>query len=55
MKAKEAEGGYQMLLEKENAEYYTVKVHPRLQEDKESFKVALLYLDKNSCCRRGSH
>ena len=46
MKAEEAEARYQMSLEGENAEYYVVKVLPRLQEDKESFKMALLYLEK---------
>jgi TIGR03009 family protein len=46
MKAQEAEARYQMYLEKENEQYYLVKILPRLQEDKESFKVALLYLEK---------
>ena len=47
MKAQEAEARYQMTLEGENAQYYVVKILPKLQEDKESFKVALLYLEKN--------
>lgn len=46
MKAKDAEARYQMTLEGENAQYWLVKVEPKLQEDKESFKWALLYLEK---------
>lgn len=46
MKAKDAEARYEMTLEGENAQYYVVKVVPRLQEDKESFKWAMLYLEK---------
>lgn len=47
MKAQEAEARYEMTLEGENAQYYLVKVLPKLQEDKESFKLALLYLERN--------
>ncbi len=46
MKARDAEARYQMSLEGENAQYYLVKVLPKIQEDKESFKWALLYLEK---------
>jgi TIGR03009 family protein len=46
MRAQEAEARYQMSLEGENAKYYVVKVVPRLQEDIESFKWAMLYLEK---------
>lgn len=46
MKAKDAEARYRMTLEGENAQYWLVKVEPKLQEDKESFKWALLYLEK---------
>jgi TIGR03009 family protein len=46
MKVQEAEARYEMSLEKEDEQYYVVKVLPKLQEDKESFKLALLYLEK---------
>ena len=46
MKAEEAEARYQMSLEGENEQYYLVKILPKLQEDKESFKMSLLYLEK---------
>jgi TIGR03009 family protein len=46
MKAQEAERRYEMVLQAENEKYYLVKVFPKLQEDKESFKMALLYLEK---------
>jgi TIGR03009 family protein len=46
MKAQEAEARYQMSFEGENDKYYLVKIFPKLQEDKESFKFALLYLEK---------
>ena len=46
MKAQEAEARYDMTLEGENAQYYLVKVVPKLDEDKESFRFALLYLEK---------
>jgi TIGR03009 family protein len=46
MKAKDAEARYEMSFQGENKEYYLVKVLPKLQEDKESFKVAFLYLEK---------
>ena len=46
MKAKEAEARYQMLFMGEDQKTYAVKIYPRLQEDKESFKAAFLYLDK---------
>jgi TIGR03009 family protein len=46
MKAKEAEERYEMTLVDQNAQSYVVKVIPRLKEDKESFKTALLYLEK---------
>ena len=46
MNAKEAEQRYEMLFMGEDQKNYAVKVYPRLQEDKESFKAAFLYLDK---------
>jgi TIGR03009 family protein len=46
MKAKDAEARYQMSFQGENKDFYLVKVLPKLQEDKESFKVAYLYLEK---------
>jgi TIGR03009 family protein len=46
MKAQEAERRYEMAFAGENQKYYAVKVYPKLQEDKESFKSALIYLDK---------
>jgi TIGR03009 family protein len=46
MRAQEAEKRYEMSLQGENAQYYLVKVLPKLQEDKESFKMALLYLER---------
>jgi TIGR03009 family protein len=46
MRAQDAEKRYEMSLQGENAQYYLVKVLPKLQEDKESFKMALLYLEK---------
>jgi TIGR03009 family protein len=46
MKAQEAEARYEMSLVGQNAQYYAVKVIPKLKEDQESFKTALLYLEK---------
>jgi outer membrane lipoprotein-sorting protein len=46
MKANEAEARYQMSLVAENAGYYIVKVLPKLKEDQQSFKMALLQLEK---------
>ena len=46
MKAQEAEQRYDMTFVGENQKYYAVKVLPRLQEDKETFKSAFIYLDK---------
>jgi TIGR03009 family protein len=46
MKARDAEERYDMLLQGENDKYYLVKIFPKLQEDKESFRMALLYLEK---------
>jgi TIGR03009 family protein len=46
MKAKEAEARYEMTLVDQNAQFFVVKVIPKLKEDKESFKTALLYLEK---------
>lgn len=46
MNANEAEARYQMSLEAENAGDYMVKVLPRLKEDQQSFKMALLFLEK---------
>ena len=54
MKAEEAEARYEMTLERENGKYYAVKVHPKLQEDKESFKKARSTWRRSTCCRRGS-
>jgi TIGR03009 family protein len=46
MKAREAEKRYEMVLEGENEKFYLVKVFPKLPDDKESFRMALLYLEK---------
>lgn len=46
MKAGEAERRYEMLYQAEYPTYYSIKVYPRLQEDKETFKVAIIHLDK---------
>ncbi len=46
MKAQEAEQRYEMFYVGENQKYYAVKVFPRLQEDKQTFKSAFIYLDK---------
>ncbi len=46
MKADEAESRYAMTLDKENANFYLVRVIPKLQGDRETFKMALLTLDK---------
>jgi TIGR03009 family protein len=46
MNAQEAEARYEMSLEGQNAQFYAVKVIPKLKEDKESFKTALLYLER---------
>ncbi len=46
MKAQEAEKRYEMVLQGEDPKYYLVKVFPRLTDDKESFRVAFLYLEK---------
>jgi TIGR03009 family protein len=46
MKAAEAEARYEMSLVKQDAQYYVVKVIPKLKEDQESFKTAFLYLEK---------
>jgi TIGR03009 family protein len=44
MKAQEAERRYLMSLEGETPESYFVVIQPRLQEDKESFKTAWIFL-----------
>ncbi len=46
MKADEAEARYSMTLDKENANFYLVRVIPKLQGDRETFKMAFLTLDK---------
>ena len=46
VKANEAEARYQMSLVAENADDYLVKVLPKLKEDQEYFKMALLQLEK---------
>ena len=51
MKAEEAEARYQMFFEKENEKHYTVKVLPKVQEDRESFKMAFSTWRRRTCCR----
>ncbi len=46
MKAKEAEERYEMTFMGENEKYYAVKVRPRFEADKETFKSAFIYLEK---------
>jgi TIGR03009 family protein len=46
MNVKDAEARYNMFYQGENDQYYLVRILPKLQEDKESFKIALLYLEK---------
>jgi TIGR03009 family protein len=46
MKVAEAKARYEMFFQGEYDKFYLVKVLPKLQEDKESFKMALLYLEK---------
>src|SRR5262249_11337386 len=45
MKAQEAERRYVMSLEGQTEKYYFVVVQPRLQEDRETFKTAWIFLD----------
>jgi hypothetical protein len=45
MKAQEAERRYLMSLEGQTEKYYFVVIQPRLQEDRESFKTAWIFLD----------
>jgi TIGR03009 family protein len=46
MKVQEAEERYSMSYVGENEKYYAVKVYPRTPEDKQTFKVVFIYLDK---------
>ncbi len=47
MRAAEAQQRYDMVLRSENEKHYLVEILPKLPEDKESFSVAWVYLDKN--------
>ena len=47
MRAADAERRYKMVLKAENEKNYLVMVTPKLEEDKESFSTAWIYLDKN--------
>jgi TIGR03009 family protein len=46
MRAEDAKQRYAMTLQGENKEFYWVVIQPRLQEDRESFKVAWVVLDR---------
>ena len=46
MKAAEAKQRYQMVLQEENAKTYLVMIKPLLQDDKDSFSIAWINLDK---------
>jgi TIGR03009 family protein len=46
MRAAEAKKRYHMVLQREDERFYTLAIHPRLQEDKESFKAALVVLER---------
>jgi TIGR03009 family protein len=46
MKAGEAKHRYEMALQAENEKYYFVVIHPKLQEDRESFVTAWVWLDR---------
>jgi TIGR03009 family protein len=47
MRADDARRRYQMVLQQEDPKRYLVKIIPLLKEDKESFSVAWVYLDKD--------